>query len=235
MKLLLIPLDVDGSEPHRPARRRSRDHALPGWTDQLWEASSTSRSCRNKLSAAPGEHPLIFAGHSQGSINQRSSRAIKKLKQAPTSLARDPRPVTLAELLLENGAVQCPGHRPSHSAIGLAPATARATAARAPWYKGSVGRWIVIIVVGVIAISCAARRTGVSNASRDYANWHVTIALPPQEVPRAALGIPDEFGTLWVSLGELVYPLQAKAGDPATMVLGSPIEDAAVLHQNRHL
>lgn len=52
------------------------------------------------LARLPLEHPLVLAGHTEESLYQRSSRALRKLKQSPTTLCRDSRPLTLPELLL---------------------------------------------------------------------------------------------------------------------------------------
>ena len=53
------------------------------------------------VSELPKEHPLILDGHSEDSLNQRSSRAIKKVLANQKALTRRPRPVTLADLILE--------------------------------------------------------------------------------------------------------------------------------------
>lgn len=52
------------------------------------------------LARLPLEHPLVLVGHTEESLYQRSSRALRKLEQSPTTLRRDTRPLTLPELLL---------------------------------------------------------------------------------------------------------------------------------------
>lgn len=52
------------------------------------------------LARLPLEHPLVLAGHTEASIYQRSSRAMRKLTQSPSKLRRATKPLTLPELLL---------------------------------------------------------------------------------------------------------------------------------------
>ena len=49
----------------------------------------------------PLEHPLILDGFSEDALNQRTSRAIKKLEHAPRSIVRRPHPISLADLICE--------------------------------------------------------------------------------------------------------------------------------------
>lgn len=48
----------------------------------------------------PLEHPLALAGHTEASIYQRRSRALRKLEHSPSALRRQTKPLTLSELLL---------------------------------------------------------------------------------------------------------------------------------------
>jgi hypothetical protein len=47
------------------------------------------------------EHPLVLAGHTPDSLYQRSSRAVRKLRESRSSLRRVKKPLTLPELLLD--------------------------------------------------------------------------------------------------------------------------------------
>lgn len=49
----------------------------------------------------PLEHPLVLAGQTENSLNQRASRAIKKLKKNRRAIALRPKPITMADLILE--------------------------------------------------------------------------------------------------------------------------------------
>ena len=52
----------------------------------------------------PLEHPLLLAGYSGAALDQRSSRALKKLTtHGPSALRRACKPLTLAEMLLDAG------------------------------------------------------------------------------------------------------------------------------------
>lgn len=49
----------------------------------------------------PFEHPLLLDGHTEHSLNQRSSRATRTLDRNPARLVRRPKPITFIDLLLE--------------------------------------------------------------------------------------------------------------------------------------
>ncbi len=49
----------------------------------------------------PLEHPLILGGYNMATLNTRSHRAIKKLKKNRSAIARRPRPITMADLIIE--------------------------------------------------------------------------------------------------------------------------------------